>query len=133
MKLLTLILLLPLMAAAEDPVKINTGEPQTHLIVRAVQSDVVVDVPKDLADLTATTADIQIRFLPSGKEVPVTSIDSTSFHKMIGSARRLVFTLQHEQVALPEAGDKTYEIAIHNVTYAGSAGRVTIQANGTVY
>lgn len=134
MKSSALVLLLCLAAAAEDPVKTNPGEPQTHMIVRSMQSDVVVDVPQDLMDpLTATTADIQIKFLPSGKEIPVTSIDSTSLHTMVGSAKRFVFVLAHEDAALPAPGDKTYEITVRNVTYAGSAGRVTIQTTGTVY
>src|SRR5262249_26129340 len=82
---------------------------------------------------TATAADIQITFLPSGKVVPQTSIDPSSVKLVAGTKRKFTFVLNAEAAALPEAGDRTYQIEVRNIAYAGAASRITLKATGTVY
>src|SRR5262249_34209784 len=134
MKKTVFAVLLCVTAFAQDAIKTTPGDPETHLILRHAQSDVVVDVPRDLASpLTATAADIQITFLPSGKVVPQTSIDPSSVKLVAGTKRKFTFVLNAEAAALPEAGDRTYQIEVRNIAYAGAASRITLKATGTVY
>ena len=127
-------LLLCLTAFAQDAIKTTPGEPETHLIIRHGQSDVVVDVSRDLASpLTAVASDVQITFLPSGKVVPVTSIDPAGVKLVFGTSRKFVLILNPDAAALPEPGDHTYEIEVHNIRFAGDADNVTLKATGTIY
>jgi hypothetical protein len=134
MKKIVFAALLCLTAIAQDAIKTTPGEAETHLIVRHAQSDVVVDVTRDLeSPLAATPSDIQITFLPSGKVVPGTSIDPASVRLIVGTSRKFALALNSDAAALPEAGDRTYQIEIRNIAYAGAPGRVTLKATGTIY
>lgn len=134
MKSPVLALLLCLMAFGQDVIRTTPGAPQTHLILRHGQSDVVVEVTRNLASpLTATASDIRITFLASGKVVPETSIDPASVRLVVGTSRKFALILNAEAAALPEPGDHTYQIEVGNVAFAGEAAKVTLIANGTIY
>lgn len=134
MKKIAFSVLLCLTAVAQEAIKTTPGSPETHLIIRHAQSDVIVDLTRDLeSPLTATASDIQITFLPSGKLVPQSSIDPASVKLVAGTARKFAFVLNAEAAALPEAGDRTYQIEVRNMAYAGMAGRVSLKTTGTIY
>src|SRR5229473_1859937 len=134
MKSIATMLLLVAGLHADDPVKSSPG-PQTHIIVRRSQVDVIVVVPDhDLAQpLSAQPANVTIKYLPSGKVVPQASITPSDMHLITGRPREFQIILSHDPDALPDQGDRKYDIQVTSVQYTGGGAPVTISATGTVY